>query len=456
MIIHLNSPNCEKSPSQVQYTLMIIHFDEEQYPLTFREEDTKMLSNALKNRNSVELIGMKRVGISNFLRYFIYRADVVPTFISNTDKHLFIPVDLNDLIEIDMLAFWSLTLKRIVDIINRNPDLEPFRDQVNETFVRSIQLRDLFYTVDAVRESLQLISSHTFYPTLFFIRFDRLLDAATPELLQNLKGIIDATGQKLAYVFTSHREVHDLKPSAFPKTGTAAFYQQMYLKPAKKEDIKIIFETYVKKYGLEVPEKVQEEILEASGGHVQYVQLALLILKERIEKNHLTPDALEKFVSTIADEERMTLQSEELFAELSEDERKPVLEAVDQCFKYSDEVKNRLPYLWNTGYINHKDCVFSSFFHHYIRQKDQYTTKATENNTFTRKEQLLFEILEQNKGQICEREDIVSYVWPECNEIGVSDWAVDRLVARLRSKLKQQGSENKIKTVKTRGFMLVG
>lgn len=433
---------------------MIIHFDEEQYPLSFREEDTKMLSNALKNRNSIELIGMKRVGISNFLRFFIYREEVVSTFISSTDKHLFIPVDLNDLIEIDMLAFWSLTLKRIVDVINRNPDLEPFRDQVNETFVRSIQLRDLFYTVDAVRESVQLLSSHTFYPTLFFIRFDRLLDAATPELLQNLKGIIDATGQRLAYVFTSHRELHDLKPAAFPKTGTAAFYQQMYLKPAKKADIEIIFQTFVKKYGLNVPDIVRDELLEASGGHVQYVQLALLILKERLEKNEVSEADINQFVSGIADEERMTLQSEELFAELSEDERKPVLEAVDLCFTHPEEVKKRLPYLWNTGYINQKDCVFSTFFYHYIRQKDQYSKKAQENSTLTRKEQLLFETLQKNKGTICEREDIVSYVWPECNEIGVSDWAVDRLVARLRAKLKQQGSTNKIKTVKTRGFML--
>jgi DNA-binding response OmpR family regulator len=46
-------------------------------------------------------------------------------------------------------------------------------------------------------------------------------------------------------------------------------------------------------------------------------------------------------------------------------------------------------------------------------------------------------------------------VWPEYEEFGVSDWTIDRLIARLRAKLKQQQSTYTIVTVKTRGYKLV-
>jgi len=46
-------------------------------------------------------------------------------------------------------------------------------------------------------------------------------------------------------------------------------------------------------------------------------------------------------------------------------------------------------------------------------------------------------------------------VWPEVEGLGVSDWAIDRLVARVRSKLKKQKSKVRIVTVKTRGYKLI-
>ena len=72
----------------------------------------------------------------------------------------------------------------------------------------------------------------------------------------------------------------------------------------------------------------------------------------------------------------------------------------------------------------------------------------------SKKEHLLLTILEENRGALCEREHIIEYVWPEAQAYGVSDWAVDRLIARLRSKLKSSASEYEIVTVKTRGYKL--
>jgi DNA-binding winged helix-turn-helix (wHTH) protein len=58
-------------------------------------------------------------------------------------------------------------------------------------------------------------------------------------------------------------------------------------------------------------------------------------------------------------------------------------------------------------------------------------------------------------NDVCERERIIERVWPEAETFGVSDWAIDRLVARLRNKLKSQNAKEEIITVKTRGYKLI-
>ena len=68
---------------------------------------------------------------------------------------------------------------------------------------------------------------------------------------------------------------------------------------------------------------------------------------------------------------------------------------------------------------------------------------------------MLFQLLLEKPNEITEREDIVEKVWPEYQEYGVSDWSIDRLVARLRNKLKQQKVGYEIQTIRTRGYKLL-
>src|SRR5436189_4885674 len=87
------------------------------YPVKFRRTDSLTLASHLYHRHSLELIGMKRVGINNFLRFFLFQKHIEKKYISPEGKNLFIYVDLNDLVEHDLFAFWQLTLKRIMDAV---------------------------------------------------------------------------------------------------------------------------------------------------------------------------------------------------------------------------------------------------------------------------------------------------------------------------------------------------
>lgn len=422
------------------------------YPISFRKEDASILGKYLKNRSSVVLIGIKRVGISNFLRFFLNHKAIASTYIADKNSHLFIPVDLNDLVERELFPFWILTLKRIYDSVESSNLSKLTKKYIERLFLDSMQSKDIFLTIESVKKSLLAITEEAVTPTIFFIRFDRLREVVTSEFFDNLQGLKDAANHKVSYVFTSFRGLTDLVPSVFTKSSVSLFAQNMYIRPAKQEDTKIIFETYKERYKLNFAPNLESVLFEIVDGYVQYLQLALISLHEsgKIFKNK------QEIFDFLSRDERIMLQSEELWESLSSAEQNILLKVIRDGKITSDE-KKLASYLWDSGLIDEgkeKTMVFSPLFSHYLKQR-QTAAANNSNIELSKKENLLFIYLKSKVGNICEREEIIQAVWPKEEEFGVSDWAIDRLVARLRVKLKSQKALFEIQTVKTRGYKMV-
>lgn len=420
---------------------------ESSYPIKFRAEEAARLGDYLKQRISVNLIGMRRVGISNFLRFFLNHPGVIKTYTSDAKKHLFIIVDLNDLIEREIFPLWILTFKRIVDAAEKSNLSGYVKKYIEGLFLDNMQSKDLFLTIDAIRRSLLKITENGFLPNILFLRFDRIKDSVTPEFYANLQGLKDASHEALVYVFTSFRSLDMLCPAVFARNSLSYFSQEMYVKPSKKADIKIIYEAYKTKHHLSLSPGVEQALFDLSDGHVQYLQLMLILLHE--ERGKITDKT--SLLLKATNDERINLQSEELWESLTETEQKILLK-VCRKQKITTEEKNQAKYLWDTGLV-YSDEIFNLLFDSFLKQKE----KPPENGAgdFTKKEHLLFGYLKENKEQVCERESIIEAVWPEVEALGVTDWAIDRLVARVRSKLKKQMSLFEIVTVKTRGYKLM-
>lgn len=434
---------------------MDISVTEMYYPVSFRAKEAKLLGEHLQNRHSVELIGIKRVGISNFLRFFLYHKDIKKQYMPQDGKQLFIPIDLNNLIEREIFPFWRLTFKRIVDTVESSLLDGAIKQKISDLFVNSIQSGDLFLTFDGVRESLAELVKANIYPTMFFLRFDRLTNAVTPEFFNNLQSLYDSTNQKLCYVFTSYRELESLSPNVFPRKVTSSYISEMYIKPGTRVDMETVFTTIAEKYNLSVPQPLKDILIDLSGGHAQYLQLSLIILKELNNKKKLVQE--EDIITAIEGDERIALQSEELWESLTKEEQE-IAKRVNEERKISNEEKEIGKYLWNTGFIVEEHGMTRLFSPLFVNYVDVVEKKKTGENTtieFSKKEHMLFELLREYTDGVCEREKIVEEVWPEYKEYGVSDWSVDRLIARVRSKLRKQKSEFEIVTVRTRGYKLI-
>jgi hypothetical protein len=408
------------------------HVIESTYPVGFRKKEAAELAEHIQNNHSVVIVGMKRVGISNFLRFFL----------SHNEAPLFVQVDLNDLIERNISAFWTLLLTRLVDAVQRSAISEKEKSACRRLFVQSIQLKDQFFTVESVRKVLEALVSGGESPTLFLLRFDRLAEVITPEFFSNLIGLRDALKNKVNYVFTSFRSLPDLAPDVFQKAHVSVFAKDMYLAPASASDMAVILTTLEEQYHTRLDPKTRDSLIAFSGGYVQYLQLGVIRLKE------------EKMSDDFFRDEQISFQSEELFESLTKIE-KEVLLNIKQGNTVTKEQREQAKYLWNTGMVHdekEKTVLFSPLFDDYVGRLSMVSQNGKE---FTKKEHLLFVLLQSHEGELCERETIIDAVWPETKESGVSDWAIDRLVARLRSKLKSHGSPFTVVTVVTRGYKLV-
>jgi hypothetical protein len=425
---------------------------EENYPLTFRREEAKELGKHLKNRHGVVLVGMKKVGISNFLRFFLGNKDIPGTYIKDYKKHLFVQIDLNDLVECEIAPFWTLTLKRIVDCVENSSIDEKIKKEITDMFMDSIQLQDLFFTIDNVRQALSRIAEQGYLPALFFIRFDRMKDSVTPEFFANLEGI-KSTNHEVSFVFTSYKPLKRLIPLALPKTSWTVFFKNIYIGPAKKEDVEIIFNAYKKRFDFSLSKELENYLFELVDGYTQYLQLALIFLHDKKESVKTKKELFEG----LSRDERINFQSEELWESLDKSAQEVLLKIVNNQKILSEEKKHAI-YLWNTGFIKiigANNYIFSKLFEEYVKLKEEEANTKDNGNEFSKKENVLFSFLEKNMNQICEREDIIEAVWPAEEDLGVSDWAIDKLVARVRNKLKLQKNSLEIQTIKTRGYKLI-
>lgn len=421
---------------------------ETRYPIEFRKDDAKKLGHHITQRRSVVLIGMKRVGISNFLRFFLYHPQISKKYL-DSKMYFFIPVDLNDLVEREIYPFWVLTFKRLADNVEKGDMPLSVKKQIDLYFLDSIQSQDLFLTIDNLRKSIVYLCDQGFLPTIFFLRFDRMKNAITPDLFANILGLLDATHNRLSYVFTSDRALDHLEPIIFTKQSVFVFSDNLYIKPAKKADSQIIFESSVKQYNIKLPKNTVHELLKLVDGHTQYLLFALISLREA--GLNIKPNELFEFLKN---DERISLQSEELWESLASSEQEMLLNLASKKKPTLENLK-REEYLINTGFFDSDFKIFSPIFDFFIKSKAEEKKKENKTSDFSKKENSLLIFLEENKNQICEREQIIEAVWPETESLGVTDWAIDRLVARVRSKLKDHDKNYEIVTVKTRGYKLI-
>ncbi|OGK19169.1 hypothetical protein A2866_05250 [Candidatus Roizmanbacteria bacterium RIFCSPHIGHO2_01_FULL_39_8] len=159
---------------------------------------------------------------------------------------------------------------------------------------------------------------------------------------------------------------------------------------------------------------------------------------------------------------RVTL--EQLYTSLLDSE-KTVLQSLIQGKKIeSDLEKHSLEYFKKIGLINRGKItipLLDEFLREEIPHADVelrdnhiYVNSVNVDNHFSQKERRIFKALIDHKNEIVSRDELAKAIWPVNTDDFYSDWAVDRIVSRLREKIKLLGfSKEVIKTERNKGYI---
>ncbi|MBW7953869.1 MAG: helix-turn-helix domain-containing protein [Candidatus Dojkabacteria bacterium] len=412
---------------------------ESDFPDFYRERDISIIADLITNNESFELVGMKRVGIASLLKFLLEKKSI-QTRLKNT--RIIVGIDLNDLVELELLAFWRLTLKRILDRLEDHED-KSLKEYAQNLFTSTIQIDESFMTYESVRTLLRKITETGIYLTLIYIRFDRISALFNLSFQNNLAALIDATQGRLNFVLTGHRRLSLLSPETYTATDFLPFLKVHYIKPADAVSTQIQLNALQNKITTRLSKSDEKMITELCSGHSTYLQLLHIYCSEKRSRDF----------QMILKDERIQLQSEELLMHLNTNE-KEVIKKLIKNQQVSENEFSTATYLWDTGILDNHNKIFSRLFEGYVK-KIFLHSKPTNQQMFTKKENLLYTYLERKSQQVCTREELIRFVWPEYEHFGVSDWTIDRLVSRLRKKMQNLKPGSKLETIKTRGFRLL-
>ncbi|MBD3363163.1 hypothetical protein GF362_05570 [Candidatus Dojkabacteria bacterium] len=428
--------------------MIFTKYIESKYSKNYRSDIAKRLTKLIKNRHAIELIGMKRVGIANFLRFYLYNENCRKHYFGESSSKLFIPIDFAELVERKQIYVWISILQRILDqVISSEQIPADIKKEVTMLCEKSLKDKEIFVTYDSILKSLQMVSELGIHSVLFLIRFDRILDVLSPDFFTNMKSISESTSNYVTPIFTTYRSLQDLCSETFSESTMNVYTHKIFFKPVGKKDFKEFFKKT--KYGLKMDNDVINYIYDQIGGYIHYAYLLLTILKEKYSTETINKSHVEKI---LVEDRRIIIQSEEIYDSLTHIEKNVLIDIVKKK-KVDKAMKLKSIYLWNVGILDKENKIFSEVFKKYLLKETK--SSKSEELAFTKKEHLLYKFLLSNKNEICTRLEIIKNVWPECTGFGVTDWTIDSLISRLRKKMKAMNSKYKINTVRTRGFKLV-
>ena len=202
------------------------------------------------------------------------------------------------------------------------------------------------------------------------------------------------------------------------------------------------------------PEKIKKEIVEKCGGYLWLIRQALRLLRD---EENLSPEQ-------VFGHELMIKKLEVIWQKLTEEEKEVLRKIYGKNLNEETKNSHEYSYLKATRFIV-EDSIGIKILSYIIEKEKKANQLSIKEDTIyfnnidisyqlTKSELRIIKLLVQNKNKLITRNEIAQKVWGANWEHEYSDWAIDRLIYRLRLKLKKIGyDESLIKTYKARGIM---
>lgn len=221
-----------------------------------------------------------------------------------------------------------------------------------------------------------------------------------------------------------------------------------------EKDTNSFVDYLLQKWNFRMEKTIKKKIFENGNGHFWLVKQAVRSLRDNPRLK----------LEEIFQSEAMKFRLEEIYQSFSESEQNVFRKIISRKKTGSIEESHSLNYLEKLGFIK-KNKITILVLEKYIREnlprisievKSHHIlmNDVVVDSHFSKKEKRALRLLIEKVGIIVSRDQLAAVLWPVKTEEFYSDWAVDRLIARLREKCQQMGlNKDQIKTIRRQGYL---
>ena len=228
-------------------------------------------------------------------------------------------------------------------------------------------------------------------------------------------------------------------------SNTNIFYKCLYT----LEDSKQFLEFMLTYWNMSISDMQRQWILEQCAGKLGLIKTALRIIRNTSE---VTADQLSENPLLIE-------RSLQALRSLPSQAQSIVEQLIHNRYMPNPDDSGMLDYLKKIGYVGEENntlAVFPKFYRNLDFALNSESKSAAEFRVIlSRQERRVFSRLQLHLNTIINREELAEAIWGKEWEDKYSEWAIDKLVQRLRDKILQSRLPFKIMTKRKQGFMMI-
>ena len=436
-------------------------------PLSFRATEVTKILASIQSGDSCCLIGIGSVGKSNLLR-FLQQEDVLRAKLGQEwDKYLFIYIDTNKLLQRSDWGLFELMLHQLLtELSKRKIDSEIFQT-LDELYIRSTESNTQHLALRYLDRAISTICGrHGFRLVFLFDEFDDLCQTLPTQTFAALRALRDDNKYFLTYVVTTRVNLQRLSDG---ETDIEAFQElvalnTIWLLAYSVDDARLMLRRLTERHHAEKMNEANiNSLLIKTGGHPGLIRTAFNILYKHSANlddinvaNKQVRDECQRIWHSLAKDEQMALAN--LVSGGKHNATPPEMTErlqVKGLIGGSWAKPNKIFSTLLAGYIVNENPAVGA--HIYIDRKQHIVyvdDRAIE--YLAPLEYRLIEYLDERRGQVITRDEIISYLYPDAKAAkGVSDDSITSIVKRLRRVIEPNSKQPRfILTMRGHGLKL--
>lgn len=288
----------------------------------------------------------------------------------------------------------------------------------------------------------------------------------TSSLLNNVDGhkalnqleLLLRKHKNLSILFFSEKDLTEKRHYKLFNNSSSLFTHVIKYPLYNEKDSLQFIEYNESMWRISFPTQIKKVLIEQCGGYLWLIRQALRLIRdekdialEAVFSHELLTKKLEVIWDKLVDEEKEILRKIEN-NNLTLDDRGShqfsYLKSIRLIIEKNGKLSIGIPLLRR---IIDKEKVANGLI---LKDDGLFFNDKDISYLLTKSELRIIQLLIQNKHKIVTKNEIAQKIWGDNWEEKYSDWAIDRLIYRLRDKLKKIGyDESLIKTYKSRGIL---